>query len=313
MFLTLTANSALDRVFFIDQFIPGTTMHPKKVVDSVGGKGFDTSVALRALGQQTLGLGFVAGLTGKRLVGLLQDYDIGHDLVWAEGDTRVANVICEASFHRHSHLMEGGYSVSPSNYEEFLKIYKRRLSEAEWVIAAGSLPEGVPTDFYRTITELASLANIPTLIDCTDEPAVEAISAHPVVLKMNQSEFARTFGMEANQLKQSITNAIKVHRKYHLDALVVTCGADGIIAITPEEGFHASSPAQEVVNAAGAGDAASACLAWRLSLQDTWPEALRWATATSAAVVLTEGTADCNQMDIDRILPTVNIRQISIS
>ena len=312
MFLTLTANPALDRVFFIDQFIPATTMHPQKVIDSVGGKGFDTSVALRALGQQTLGLGFIAGPTGKKLVSLLEEDGIEHDLVWVEGDTRMANVICETGFHRHSHLMTEGFSVSPSHYESFLKIYERRLPEAEWVIAAGSLPDGLPKDFYSTITEMAHRANKPILIDCAGKPAMEAISAHPSILKMNQKEFAQTFGLENRQLEQSITNAVKVRRKYSLDLLVVTCGEDGIIAITPDEGFLASSPVQEVVNAAGAGDAASACLAWRLSLQDTWPEALRWAAATSAAAVLTERTGDCNQMDIDQIRPSVNIRQIPI-
>jgi hypothetical protein len=35
---------------------------------------------------------------------------------------------------------------------------------------------------------------------------------------------------------------------------------------------------------------------------------MRWAAATSAAVVLTPGTADCHMSDIERILPEVTVK-----
>ena len=88
-----------------------------------------------------------------------------------------------------------------------------------------------------------------------------------------------------------------------LPALVITCGIDGILAITGEGEFLAVSPAQVEINSAGAGDAVSAAIAWRLSLGESWTEALRWGAAVSAAVVLTPGTADCNPEDVARILP----------
>ena len=48
MILTLTPNAALDRLLFIDEFKPGTVMRPQKMIDKVGGKGLDSSVALSA-------------------------------------------------------------------------------------------------------------------------------------------------------------------------------------------------------------------------------------------------------------------------
>ncbi len=58
MFLTLTANAALDRVIFIEEFVPATTMRAPRFIECAGGKGFDTSVALRGLGQPTTAIGF---------------------------------------------------------------------------------------------------------------------------------------------------------------------------------------------------------------------------------------------------------------
>ncbi|MBZ0307172.1 MAG: 1-phosphofructokinase, partial [Anaerolineae bacterium] len=81
MFLTITANTALDRVIFIDEFTPETVMRTNRWITSVGGKGFDASVVYRAVGAETLAIGFMAGETGKQLARLLDSYGIQHDLV----------------------------------------------------------------------------------------------------------------------------------------------------------------------------------------------------------------------------------------
>ena len=312
MFLTVTANSALDRIFFIDEFIPGGTMRTRKVVDGVGGKGFDASVTLRALGQETLSLGFVAGTNGRDLVRLLDQYGIQHELVWVDGNSRMAHVICESSQGRHSHLTAGGYSVRPEQVQHFYTIFEKKLAEAQWMVGAGSLPQGIPDNFYRTLVETADRYHKPSLIDSSGLPGREAAAARPTVLKMNRAEFAETFEVEVEPLETLIQSAVGVRRRYRLNALVVTCGEKGLVAITPEHVFTVTGPVQKVVNSAGAGDAASAALAWRLSLDDPWPSALRWAAATSAASVLTETTADCHPGDIHRLLPEVEVRRLGI-
>jgi 1-phosphofructokinase family hexose kinase len=313
MFLTITANSALDRVFFIDEFVPGGIMRTRKVVDAVGGKGFDTSVVFRALGQATLALGFIAGTTGKALVALLEEYGIQHELLWVDGDTRTAHVICEMNSNRHSHLMAGGYSVPAEAYRRFLEIYKHKVAKARWVVGAGSLPPGISADFYRTVVDIANRCGTPSLVDCPGLPALEASSARPTVLKMNQREFGKTFNVTAKPLNELVKSAQAIRQERALPALVITCGEEGLLAITPDATYHAVAPQQVAVNAAGAGDAASASLAWRLSLGDSWPQALCWAAATSAATVLTERTADCNRALIDRIFPAVVVHRIGLS
>ena len=83
MILTITANSALDKVIFIEEFKPTTVMRIRRVVESVDAKGFDASVVLHALGVDNLAIGLSAGETGHRLARLLECYGIRHDPVWA--------------------------------------------------------------------------------------------------------------------------------------------------------------------------------------------------------------------------------------
>jgi 1-phosphofructokinase family hexose kinase len=310
MILTVTANAALDRVLYIREFQPTTNMRTQRVVESVGGKGYDTSVVLQALGVPNLALGFMAGTTGRQLKRLLDNYGIRHDLIWVEGDTRTAHVIVETDFHRHSHIVTQGYSLSASDLETFLARYREQVGPADWVAGAGSLPAGLPADFYGQVTEIAHQSGARALIDCPGEPAIQSIPARPDILKMNRAEFASTFGIAAGDTGELEAQARGLLEERGLPALVVTGGELGVLAVLAEASYQAAAPKQQAVNAAGAGDAVSAALAWRLGLGDAWPDALRWAAAASAAVVLTEGTADCRMEDVHRIYPLVSVERI---
>jgi len=312
MILTITANAALDRVLFIDEFQPGMVAYTQKVVDCVGGKGFDSSVVLKALGVPQLAMGFMAGDTGRYLAGILKErYAIPLDLVWVEGDTRIAHVVVEMKHHRHSHITTQGYSVPFADQQAFIRKFSAQVGSFRWVIAAGSLASGLQPDFYAQLIRIAAQAGVCTLIDCPGEPALKAAEARPAILKMNRAEFGRTFGASLEGMNILQLEVQKVLKHFELPAMVITCGAEGILAVLPGEVWLASSPRQEEVNSAGAGDGVSAALAWRLGLGDGWGEALRWAAATSAAVVMTEGTADCYIEDIQRIYSQVRVEKLS--
>src|SRR3989304_5971473 len=68
MILTVTLNSAIDKVLLIDEFTPDFPMQARKVIISVGGKGLDSSVVLSHLAVETVGLTFVAGENGRGLI-----------------------------------------------------------------------------------------------------------------------------------------------------------------------------------------------------------------------------------------------------
>ncbi len=310
MILTVTPNSALDRVIFIDEWQPGAVMRTTRVVTSVGGKGLDASVVLRTLGADTLGMTFAAGDVGRQLVGLLETYGISHDIVWVEGETRIAHVIVEARHQRHSHIMTGALHISPDDCAEFLRRLQNRVREASWVIAGGSLGETLAGSFYRTVVDIAHEAGVPILLDAVGAPFLAALPTRPSIAKMNRHEFAETFATGELSLAELRAQASAVMQREGLPAMVLTCGEDGIMALAEGRIYLAEAPVQEVVNAAGAGDAVSAGLTWAFSRGKGWPEALRWAAAASAAVVLTEGTADCHLSDIQRIYQQTTVRVV---
>jgi 1-phosphofructokinase family hexose kinase len=310
MILTVTPNSALDKVIFIEAWTPGKPMRTRRQVTAVGGKGLDASVSLACLGVETLALSFVAGESGKQLTHLLEGYGIRVEAVWVGGETRLAHVIVETRHNRHSHIITGELQVNPEQVAVLLERFRHWVRQADWVICGGSIPPSAPQDLYAQILQEANQAAVSVLVDASDQAIRQVLPHRPAVVKMNWAEFEGTFGAPAATLRDLQDSAHQVQRDLGLNALVLTCGEQGMLAFTPQGNYRVVVPWQPAINAAGAGDAASGALAWRLSLGEDWLTALRWAGAVSAASVLTEATAECRREDVLRLLPWVQVLPI---
>jgi 1-phosphofructokinase family hexose kinase len=311
MFLTVTLNTGVDRVLLIDELLLGSPVKARKEVICVGGKGLDVSVALCGLELPTVGLSFMAGQNGRLLEKIITAYGIQPDTIWVEGETRVSYVIAEARYRRVSHIQVGELLFRPENVESLLEHYAARLKEARFAILAGSIPPALDPGLYGELTCLARAAGVPVLIDSRAAyipPSLAGPPDHrPDILKQNWDEFNSTFGIETKTLDELLAAARHLQAEYSLNAMVITCGADGILAVLPGASYRVTVPPQAAINAAGAGDAASAALAWRLSLGETWEQALRWCGAVSAAAVLTEATGEVRLEDAKQLFPRVSV------
>lgn len=309
MFLTVTANSAIDQVIFIDQFVPNTTMRTDRFTRSIGGKGMDIALVLKTLNAEVLAAGLVAGRAGEELERMLDAAGIPHALVRVQGETRTAHVIVETDHNRHSHITTGTLNANASDFVALRDRCGDYLKGGDWLLCAGSLPATAPIDYYKSLIALAAERGCSSLIDTSGAAMRAALRAKPTIVKLNRQEFAATFDLPDVTLAMMIDQARQVYREHKLNALVITCGSDGLLALTPSGELHAVAPPQIAVNAAGAGDAATAALAYRLNHGDSWDTALTWAAAAGAATVLTDGTAECHLSDVIRLQPAVNLRR----
>lgn len=309
MILTLTLNSALDQVLVVDRFVSGSSLLAPESVWCVGGKGLDASVALRGLGAATTGLALLGGDNGRKLLAILEAYGILPVPVWVAGETRICTVIAETETGAVTHIKSGGIAPQERDFAALAALFRQHAAHAPWAILAGSLPPGAPASVYAGYIQVAREVGCQALLDCSGEPFRLGIAAGPAVAKLNREEFASTFGAVGNTLADLAASARQVVAEYGLKIFIVTCGADGILAVTSTESLLARAPDQRAVNAAGAGDAVSAALCLSLSQGAALHEALRFAAAVGAASVLTAATAECRLDDVKRILPAVALVQ----
>src|SRR4051812_24985666 len=94
--LTVTPNTALDRILFVPSLQPGRRHEASRVVEAMGGKGCDVSLVLRAFGEETVALGLAGGTSGEEMEARLQAAGVRTDFVWTEGATRWNTVLIES-------------------------------------------------------------------------------------------------------------------------------------------------------------------------------------------------------------------------
>jgi tagatose 6-phosphate kinase len=94
-------------------------------------------------------------------------------------------------------------------------------------------------------------------------------------------------------------------------AVIVSLGADGLLALTSEGAWLAAGP-PVTGNPTGAGDAVMAALAHGLELARAWPERLRHAAALGAATAATPVAGEYSRADYERALADVTVTRLEL-
>jgi 6-phosphofructokinase 2 len=178
------------------------------------------------------------------------------------------------------------------------------------LICAGSLPPGLPVDSYARLLRCGRQRGLVTLLDSSGVPLRQGLGGLPHILKVNQRELAGLHPGMPGDIDQLVATLASYLGNWASEALLVTLGQRGTIAVTAEGCYHVRPPEVPVVNTAGAGDALAGGLMLALSQGAGWPAALALGTAAGASVVMNEGTAICQRKEVDRLLRQVKVEEL---
>lgn len=281
MILTVTLNTALDITYRVRELRPHTSHRVDEMTERPGGKGLNVARVLAALGHEVAVTGFVGGVTGRALRGLLtRTPDVVDALVPVSGSTRRTIAVADTTTGDTTQLNEPGPEITPAEWADFQEAYEVLLRSSSAVALCGSLPPGVPVGAYAQLVRTARALAIPVLLDTSGEPLRRGIAARPDIVKPNADELAELTG------SHDPSQATRDARRRGAHAVVASLGAEGLLARTPEGDWRAAPPRPVRGNPTGAGDSAVAGLLSGLVEKLPWPERLARAVALSAATVL---------------------------
>ncbi len=289
MIYTLTLNPAIDRELQVPAIAFGEVLRAGAHRVDVGGKGFNVSRALRAMGQESVALGFVGGHAGVMIADGLSHLGIATDFVRIAGGETRTNVSVVAP-DRHIKVNEAGPEVT--RREELLLVEKiRALARAgDWWVLSGSLPPGASTEVYAEVIRIVRSAGGRALLDTSGPALAAACAAGPFLVKPNAAEAHELTGLPVETAGEVLAAAMAVQRR-GAENVLVSLGKRGALLLGGERGWLAAPPAVVERNPVGAGDSMVAGLVWSLSRGMAFPEALRWAVASGAAAASLAGTA----------------------
>ncbi|GII42240.1 1-phosphofructokinase [Planotetraspora phitsanulokensis] len=295
MILTLTLNPSLDRTIEVGSLTRGAVIRAAAAHLDPGGKGVNVSRALLANQVRSCAVIPFGGDEGRQLVGLLSAEGIDMIPVSVGGATR-SNVTLAEPDGTVTKLNEPGTALTPSELDTLASAVLGAAESADWVVASGSLPPGVPVDVYAGLCRRFAAAGIQTAIDTSGPALVAAVAAGPTLVKPNREELAEATGTPITRLGDVIDAAEKL-RGMGARSVLTSLGADGALLMEDDRFWYGRCPVEEPRSSVGAGDAMLAgFLAAGASGEAALAEGLAWA---SAAVGL-PGSRMPAPADIDR-------------
>jgi 1-phosphofructokinase family hexose kinase len=314
MFLCVSMNPAVDWRLKLPRLQPGAVNRVTEASAAPGGKAAHVTMVLQTLGAKPNWLGFAGGMTGKVLVEGLREIGIRVEAVPTAGSTRMNLEIIEEN-GTVTEVLEPGPCVSSPELQSMEDMFERLLAgrtEDVTVLLSGSLPPGVPRDYYATLISRAHKHGSRVFLDTSGEPLKLALREHPDFVKPNQEEAESLTGSPI-QGPSSTANALQQFLQSGAAAGAISLGAKGLVFQSAREGdaLFARAPEQSAQSCVGSGDATLAGFAFAAAQGLDAPESLRLAAACGAANCLADRPGRARAADIMRLKEQIRIEKLA--
>ncbi len=293
--LTVTLNPALDKVQVVPDFKAGVVYKVLETHTSAGGKGINVARVAHTLGSSVTAIGFLGGVAGNYAAECLRREGIPHRIVTVGGETRTSVIVADPANRRDTVLNEAGPEVSPEELNALWICLRELLPTVQTVSYSGSLPPGIPNDFYAGAIALAREFGVKAALDANGDALVQGAAARPFLLKPNRQELA-ALGDEGEGSWAGAAAGLR--DRTGCEVAIVTDGAWGAALACADGVWECTPPIVDVMSAVGSGDSFLAGFLWAWDDGQGPEAALRLGTAAGAANARHYGSGFCAHDEI---------------
>jgi 6-phosphofructokinase 2 len=309
--VTLTINPAIDIFVNVGRVEPTRKLRCSQPKRDPGGGGINVARVAHRLGGDVLPIYPIGGQIGKLLHRLLEREDIESLVTPSHVETRENFTAYEESTGDQYRFVLPGSPLYRAEWEACLDKVASLAHKPKFVVMSGSLPPGVPEDFFARVIRAAKKLGAASVVD-TSGPALAAALAERVTLvKPNLVELRDYVGGKLDGEAERIAACRKLVSDKRAEMVALTLGDDGALLVTKDHAWRAMPLDIEAVSTVGAGDSFLGGMVASLSAGKSVEESFRTAVAAASAAVMTPGTGLCQPQDVQRLLPKVKISEIA--
>jgi 6-phosphofructokinase 2 len=215
--------------------------------------------------------------------------------------TRENFAVTERSTDRQYRFGMPGSVIPEEEWKYTLMKLEKTRPTPEFIVASGSLPQGVPDDFYARVATIAKDMGAKLILDTSGEALKKAAGIGVYLLKPNADELADMAGKEDLSPEELEAFAQQLVREGLCEVMVVSLGAQGAILVTKDEVFRAAPPHIKPKSTVGAGDSMVAGMVHTLA--QGWPlaDVLKYGVAAGTATAMSPGSELCQKEVVDNI------------
>ncbi|MGB8719462.1 MAG: 1-phosphofructokinase family hexose kinase [Desulfobacterales bacterium] len=299
--VSMALNPAIDKSSSVEHVVAERKLYCKPPRFEPGGGGVNVSRAIKKLGGESILLYPAGGLAGERLKELLDQEGLDHRPFPIEGLIRESLVILEESTGQQYRFGMPGPEFQEKEWEQFLQELSAIDPSPDYLVASGSLPPGVPTDFYARVARIGKDRGAKTIIDVAGEALEQALKQGVYLIKPNVGEFRELVGKNIKEKSQIKAEAQKIVQSGRCEVLVISLGAAGALMVSAQFTEHILPPTVPIVSKVGAGDSMVAGIVLSLAQGKPLRESVLFGVAAGTAAVMTPGTELCRREDAERL------------
>ena len=312
MIYTVTLNPTLDRSLIVAEIVFNDVLRASQVRLDWGGKGLNVSRALKALGGESVAMGFCGGATGKQLEDGLHALGIPTHFVAIANETRSTIFIAESVSERHIKVNEIGPTIQPAELDALLNRVADTVQPGDYWTLNGSLPPGVAADTYAGLTGIIQGCGAHACLDASGEALRLGCQARPYLVKPNRLEAETVYGA-AIRCEADARGAVQAFLEQGVSLAALSLGADGLLLASSSAAVWAKPPQVTIQGPTGAGDALLAGLLWAFQRGLPLEEVARWGAACGTAAALLPGTAVGTLAEVEAVLAATQVSRLRMA
>jgi 1-phosphofructokinase family hexose kinase len=312
MFLCVSLNPGVDKRLRLQQLRVGQVNRATEVQPAPGGKAAHVAMVLRTLGADPVWFGFSGGASGNELVDGLRALSIQVQAIPIAAGTRTNLEIIDGG-GQVTEILEPGGQIAPEELRRLQSTFVKLLTDSRepvTVIISGSLPPGVPVDFYGTLVGTAHAAGGRVFLDTSGEPFKSALLAKPDFIKPNREEAESWSGSKIDS-SNSARAVLASMLQSGAAAGAISLGASGLVWLsTGENAIIAKVPELSARSTVGSGDATLAGFAFAARQGMNPCDTVRLAAACGSANCLADAAGRANAADIARLQQRIVVERV---
>jgi 6-phosphofructokinase 2 len=288
---TLTLNPSIDVSSDTERVEPTRKVRTCNERIDPGGGGINVARVLHRFGMSVEAVFLAGGATGGSLDELLKRAGLTRRCVPIVDDTRTSLTVHESSRRLEYRFVPEGPTITPEELDACGDAVA--AAECDYFVASGSLPPGVPDDFYATVGERVRERGARLVLDTSGRELRAALAAGGIHL------------VKASGEELDPGEADEIVRSGAAELVAITLGREGALLVTSAGRFALPAVETEVVSTVGAGDSFLAGMTYGLATGLEPLAAFGVAVAAGAAATLSPGTDLCYPEDVERLLTQV--------
>lgn len=305
--LCLTMNPSVDVATHTEQVLPTHKLRCATAQRDPGGGGLNVARVIQRLGGVCSALLPAGGPSGQWLAHRLAQEGLQAVCIPIAQETRESFTVQALDTGAEYRFVMPGPYLDESEWQACLDRIAQLPLRPGVLVASGSLPPGVPVDFYARLARWCQTVGTRLVLDTSGEPLAAALAQGVYLVKPNLHELAGLCGHALDTPGAWREAARAWIDRGQAEVVALTLGERGAELFTRAHSWSAAPLPIEVSSSVGAGDSFVAALVWSLARQESLEKAFAWAMAAGSAALITPGTGLCLAGDVQRLQQQVRV------